>query len=48
MTRTCSQRSFDAEVVDWLELAGGGSGLRKGAERRKEKSGRRNESSLGE
>jgi hypothetical protein len=22
MTRTCSQRSLDAEVVDWLELAG--------------------------
>src|ERR1700686_2438714 len=22
MTRTCSQRSLDADVVDWLELAG--------------------------
>jgi len=22
ITRTCSQRSFETEVVDWLELAG--------------------------
>src|ERR1700687_6489396 len=26
MTRTCSQRSLDAGVVDWLELAGAGGG----------------------
>src|SRR3984893_12912604 len=25
MTRTCSQRSLDTDVVDWLELAGAGA-----------------------
>jgi len=36
MTRTSASGSFDEEVVDWPELAGGG-GLRKRPERREEK-----------